>query len=427
MRLVVRPSRLGGQVRAPPSKSYTHRALVIAALARGESRIRNPLLAYDTEATTNCIRALGAEVRREGKIMVVSGTGGRLKPRGRVLDARNSGTTLRLLAGLASLSPKPVMLTGDESLRKRPMAPLLQALSDLGAFTDWRGREGYPPVVVGGRLRGGEVEITGRVSSQFISALLFAGTQAEEEVRISVTDELKSRPYVEITLELLRAAGAEIKHDAGLRRFRIPPGQALSPLDLEIPGDFSSASFLLGGGAITNSEVKVTNLDPAGVQGDKRIVDFLRDFGVEVEATRKAVAVKGGELSGADFDCADNPDLVPVLAVLGAVAVGRTEISNVPHLRVKESDRLRGLRLGLTRLGAEVEELPDGLRLRGVPELSGSEVWSLGDHRLAMAFAVAGLAARGQTQVTRAECIPVSYPSFVEDMRKLGARMEERE
>jgi 3-phosphoshikimate 1-carboxyvinyltransferase len=425
MLLKVKPSKLSGEVTAPPSKSYTHRAFMIAALARGESRIENPLLGFDTEATIEAVRALGAEVVQDGNVWRVHGTAGRVKPSVGTIDAGNSGTTIRLMSAIAALSPTPVRLTGDESILKRPMGPLAEALEKLGARARCEGRQGRPPVVVGGGLSGGEVEITGAVSSQFISALLIASPYARDDVEITITEALRSRPYIEVTLELLEAAGAKIRRNRGLTEFKIPGGQVFRPFDLGIPGDFSSAAFPLGAAALTDSTVKVNNLDVRGAQGDRRIVELLDEFGAEVRVRGKAVEVSGtGGLSGIEADCGDNPDLVPVLALLGSLADGRTRLINIPHLRFKETDRLRALATELRKLGAEVEELPDQLRLEGVRQLRGAKLHSYDDHRMAMAFAVAGLVARGETIVDGAESIPVSYPGFVDDMRKLGAKME---
>ena len=423
--LRVKPSRLVGEVKAPPSKSYTHRAFTVALLARGESKIINPLLSFDTEATIEAVKALGAEVTRKGDVWRVLGTGGELKPRVDLIDVRNSGTTIRLMSAIAALSPKPVRLTGDESILKRPMGPLIEALEKLGARARCEGAKGRPPVVVGGGLKGGEVEITGAVSSQFISALLLTCPCAHDDVELTITEELRSKPYVEITLELLDVANARIKRNKGLTEFKIPGKQTLQPIDLTIPGDFSSAAFVLGAAALTGSKVKVTNLDIKGVQGDRRIVNLLEEFGADVKVMGKTVEVSGaGELNGIEADCGDNPDLVPVLAVLGSLADGGTRLTNIPHLRLKETDRLRALATELRKLGAEVEELHEELRLVGVERLRGTKLNSYGDHRMAMAFAVAGLVAQGETIVDGAESIPVSYPNFVGDMRKLGAKME---
>ncbi len=423
--LKIRPSKISGEVIAPPSKSYTHRAFMIALLAKGESRIKSPLIGYDTLATIDGIKALGAEFVHSEDVWIVRGTGGRIKPNTDVIDTRNSGTTMRLLSAIASLSPKAIRLAGDESTMKRPMGPLVEALQGLGAKTRCEGVEGRPPVVVGGGLVGGDVEITGGVSSQFISALLLATPYAKDDVKLTVTEEPRSKPYVAITLELLELAGAKISRNRKLTEFDIKGGQTLCPIDMTVPGDFSSAAFLLVGAALTASTVRVKNLDVRGVQGDRRIIELLKEFGADVKISGTTVEVFGeGDLSGIEADCADNPDLVPILAVLGSVSDGRTRLLNIPHLRLKETDRLRALSWGLQRLGAEVEELPDELKINGVKIIKGARLTSYGDHRMAMAFAVAGLIARGETTVDGAESIPVSYPSFVEDMQKLGAKIE---
>lgn len=422
--LKIRPSKLSGEVTAPPSKSYTHRAFMLALLAKGESRITKPLIGYDTMATIDAAKNLGAEIVQEGDVWRVRGTGGNLRPRTDLIDARNSGTTIRMMSAIAAISPRSTRLTGDESILKRPMGPLIETLEKLGAKARCEGKEGRPPVVVGGGLVGGDVEITGGMSSQFISALLLAAPYAKDEVNLTITEELRSKPYVEMTLELLDAAGAKVKRDRELMEFNIQGGQIFRPINLTIPGDFSSAAFVLGAAALTESTVRVKNLDTKGAQGDKHILKLLEEFGAEVSVSRNAVEVSGvGELSGIEADCGDNPDLVPILAVLGSVADGRTRLLNIPHLRFKETDRLRALSTELRRLGTEVEELPDELKIDGVEHLKGARLTSYGDHRMAMAFAVAGLVARGETIVDGAESIPVSYPNFVEDMRKLGAKI----
>jgi len=421
--LKVMPSKLDGEVTAPPSKSYTHRAFAVGLLAKGESRISNPLLSLDTQATIDAIKILGARVTQRNNFWHVSGTLGKLSPSSNLIDVKNSGTTLRLMTAIASLSSRSIGLTGDESIRARPMDPLIDALVKLGARGRCEGPHGRPPVVVGGGLKGGSVEISGAISSQFISALLLACPYAKEDVELHVT-ELRSKPYTEMTLEVLDLAGADIKHSSDLMEFTIPGKQIFRPLEFDVPGDFSSAAFMLGAAALAGVNVRVKNLDVRGVQGDKRIVDLLREFGAEVKVKGREVEVSSSDLMGIEADCGDNPDLVPVLAVLGAVAEGTTKLMNIPHLRHKETDRLRALATELRKLGSRVEELPDELRIRGVKQLKGARLNSYGDHRMAMALAVAGLVARGETAVDGAENIPVSYPNFVDDIKKLGAKVE---
>jgi 3-phosphoshikimate 1-carboxyvinyltransferase len=421
--LKVMPSKLEGDVIAPPSKSYTHRAFAAGLLANGESKIANPLLSLDTQATIDAVNILGAQVIHQNNSWHVSGTMGKLRPSSNLIDVKNSGTTLRLMTAIASLSSKSIGLSGDESIRARPIGPLIDALVKLGARARCEGPHGRPPVVVGGGLKGGSIEINGSISSQFISALLLACPYAKEDVELHVT-ELRSRPYTEMTLEVLDIAGADVKHSSDLMEFTIPGGQMFRPLEFDVPGDFSSAAFMLGAGALAGINVKVKNLDMSGVQGDKRIVNLLLEFGAEVKVKGKDVVVSSSDLTGIEADCGDNPDLVPVLAVLGTVAEGTTKLVNIPHLRHKETDRLRALATELRKLGARVEELPDELRIRGVKQLKGTRLNSYGDHRMAMALAVAGLVARGETIVDGAESIPVSYPNFVNDIKKLGAKVD---
>jgi 3-phosphoshikimate 1-carboxyvinyltransferase len=425
MKLEVRPSKVEGNITAPPSKSYTHRAFAISLLAKGKGKVEQPLLSLDTLATLEACKLLGAGIEVERETYQIKGTAGKLKPTGEVIDARNSGTTMRLMTAICSLSPKPIKLIGDESLSKRPMGPLVEALRALGVEARCEGKDGRPPVVVeGGGLQGGEVELNGGISSQFLSALLIACPYASGEVRISVEGELKSKPYVQMTLKYLEEAGAQVKRNQELTKFKIPGRQVFKPLSVRIPGDFSSAAFPLGAAALTG-KVRVGNLDPSDPQGDRRIIELLKDFGAEVRTGPDWVEVEKGGLNGIEVDCGDNPDLVPVLAVLGSVADGTTVISNVPHLRYKETDRLAVLSRGLSKMGAKIVELEDGLKITGVRELKGARVNSYGDHRMAMAFAVAGLVAKGKTVIEGAESIPVSYPNFISHMRALGARLTE--
>lgn len=420
--LNVKPSKLAGEVVAPPSKSYTHRAFAVGMLAEGESRITDPLIGLDTKATIDAAEILGAKISNIRETWVVHGTGGNLKPKTDLIDAQNSGTTIRIMSAIAALSRKPIRLTGDESIKTRPMGPLIEALVKLGAKGKCEGPNGRPPVVVGGGLVGGDIEITGAVSSQFISALLIACPYAREDVTLSVAEEPRSKPYIEITLEVLDAVGAKIRRNKSFTDFKIDGRQVFSPLKLKIPGDFSSAAFVLGAAALTESTVRVSNLNVRGAQGDRRIVELLREFGADVKVRGETVEVTGAGLTGIEADCSDNPDLVPILSVLGAVADGRTRLTNIHHLRFKETDRLRALATELRKLGANIEELPDEIRLNGVKQLKEAKLQSYGDHRMAMALSVAGLVAKGETVVDGAESIPVSYPSFVEDMRKLGAQ-----
>ncbi len=426
--IVVRPSRIEGQIEAQPSKSYTHRLLAIGLLADGESRIKNPLLSLDTRSSVEAVQVLGGNVKEIEDGWKVVGTRGDIRPKRDYIDVRNSGTTLRLMTGVSALSSQRIRLTGDESIVKRPMGPLIKSLSDLGAEAKCEGSKGRPPVVVGGGLEGGETQITGTVSSQFISALLIATPYSEVGVDLEVEDGLKSKPYVRMTLKTLELANVEVDSSSSLMDYSIPGNQTFESFDYSVPGDFSSAAFLLGAAALCKGEVTVNGLDPEDVQGDRKILDLLKDFGADLGIERKSVTVRGGKrLSGIDVDCSDIPDLIPVLAVLGARAEGQTRLYNASHLRYKEVDRLRVLSSELKKMGADIEEMEDGLRITGTGRLGGGKVNSYGDHRMAMAFAIAGLASRDEVRVEGAESTKISYPNFVKDMRSLGAKMETRE
>lgn len=410
--------RLEGKVEAPPSKSYTHRATVLASLADGVSEILKPLESRDTMATFKGCMALGVKaVRGEGK-WVIEGRE-ELRTPDDVINVDNSGTTIRLLTAVSALAPGFTVLTGDDSIRRRPMKPLLEALSQLGVECWSTKGDGTPPIVVkGGGIRGGETHIRGDVSSQFVSALLVVSPVAEADTSIFLTSELKSRPYVDITIEVMEAFGVRVERkdrSFHTRRGRYRPARFL------VPGDFSSASFLLAAAAITDSDVTVTNLDFNSPQGDKKIIDVLRQMGCRVDVGDRWVRIRGGGgLVGVEVDCGDTPDLLPVVSVLGAFAEGETRIFNAEHVRFKESDRISVMAKELSKMGVNVEERKDGLVVKG-GRVRGGAVDAHGDHRVFMALTVAGLAAEGETIISGEESVDVSYPSFLEDLAKLGA------
>ncbi len=426
--LTVSPSIVEGEVEAQPSKSYTHRYFSLALLADGKSRIRNPLLSLDTKATLRAVQVLGGEVEISSDSVEIVGTGGELSPRGNKIDVGNSGTTLRIMTAISSLTPEKIQLTGDQSILERPMGPLVDSLNDLDVSAECQGRDGRPPVLVGGDLVGGETVITGDVSSQFISALLIAGLRSEVGIDLEIEEDLKSKPYVEITLKTIEEAGGVVKPSSSLLSYNIPGEQSLEPMDCSVPGDYSSAAFILCAGALSPEGVKVNNLDPEDVQGDRRIIDLLEDFGASVYVEDDAVRVVGREnISGIDADCSDNPDLVPILTVLGALSEGTTRLYNVGHLRYKEVDRLDVITRELRKLGVKVEEKEDSLKVFGGNEISGGEVRSHGDHRIAMSLAVAGMYAEGPVKVKNFDCVNISYPDFVEDVRSLGVNLDYEE
>lgn len=338
------------------------------------------------------------------------------------IDARNSGTTLRLMTGIVALLPGTTVLTGDASLRKRPMGPLVDALEQLGAKARTLGAEGRPPVEVTGPMRGGEVTVPGSVSSQFLSSLLIACPLAATATHLRVTPPILSEPYVEITQTMVGRFGVRV--DGGGTEFDIPAEQRYTPVDFVVPGDFSSAAFPLVAAAVADGDVAVDSLDPALPQGDRRIVEILQAFGAEVHSDAHSVRVRGSRLTAQTVDLGATPDLFPVLAVLATQADGVSRFLNGAQLRLKESDRIESTVAFLKAMGADVQGMPDGCIVSGPTRLSGASVDSLGDHRIVMAAAVAGLVAKGPVEISDGEAFRVSYPAFLEDFRALGADLE---
>jgi 3-phosphoshikimate 1-carboxyvinyltransferase len=300
--------------------------------------------------------------------------------------------------------------------------PLLESLRELGVESHVQ-ENGSSVTVCGGGIRGGRTSIRGDVSSQFISGLLFACPKAEKDTEISVTTKLESRGYVEMTLEVLAKHGLKCAVNDDFSCLRIPSNQSYVPCDHVVPGDFSSAAFLLAAAAVTSSHVTVENLCYRTCQGDKAIVDILSEMGATVTTKDDSVAVESGQLTCVDVDAADVPDLVPICAVLGCYAKGQSQIYNAKRLRYKESDRLNSISTELKKMGADVTVNEDGLTINGGNKLRGATVDPHNDHRIAMACAVAALGAEGKTKIQNIECINKSYPHFFSDMRMLGVNV----
>ncbi|HUM82086.1 MAG TPA: 3-phosphoshikimate 1-carboxyvinyltransferase, partial [Methanothrix sp.] len=373
----------------------------------------------DTRATISASQAFGAEIDIDEDVKI-KGVADRPRTPEDVIDVLNSGTTLRFCSAVAALTEGAV-LTGDASIRSRPNGPLLSSLSDLGAQAFSIRNNGKAPLVVRGRMKGGTARLDGSVSSQFLSALLISAPLAEEETRIVIQGELKSRPYAEMTLDMLAEAGIRI--EPGEQEFLVPGNQSFGLKGYTIPGDFSSASYPMAAAAVTGSEVTVKGVLPSR-QGDSAIIDILRRMGAEVSWDREKgdLMVRGGELQAVDVDAGRTPDLVPTIAVLGALAKGKTTVFNAEHVRHKETDRLHAMAVELSRMGADIKERPDGLEITG-GKLHGAKVHGHHDHRIVMALAVAGLVA-GDTEIDTAESVDVSYPGFFAQMKGLGAEVE---
>ena len=395
---------------------------MLGALTHDHFHLKSPLISEDTKATLDALFAMGSEVRPGPNSVKIFCDEFRAAPG--VIDARNSGTTIRLMTGVASLLPSSTTLTGDESLVRRPMGPLVEALEQLGARCAYLGKTGTPPLTVRGPISGARAEMPGGVSSQFVSSLLIASTQKKNKTEIAVQGELRSRPYVDITLQMLKEFGAEVEDDEDT--FKIPGGQVLRKDSYEVPGDYSSAAFPLAAAAVTGGDVTVKHLPGHSPQGDKAILDYLRAFGAKAITSDDSVRVAGSHLSGTEIDVRHTPDLFPILAVIGSVAEGKTVLSGGENLKHKESDRIATTTSFLQTMGARIRPKLDGCEIVGVDRLQGGVVHTNGDHRVLMAASVAALVSSTETRIEDDQSYKVSYPGFLRDMHQLGCRLEVR-
>jgi 3-phosphoshikimate 1-carboxyvinyltransferase len=416
----IRPIRqLDRTVWVPGSKSYTQRALVLAALADGESTLKNVLWSDDTEHLARALRLLGAGIHARGDDLLVRGTAGVIANPGREIRLGNNGTAIRLLSGVVSLGRGDFVLTGDRRLCERPIGHLTEALKSFGVDAVTRDGTGFPPVIIRARgIHGGRAVLVNIDSSQYISSLLICGALAERDCTIDVQGRIPSQPYVDMTIDAMRVFGVEAAADEP-GRYRVRGGQAYRETSCVIEGDVSSASYFFLAAALCRGTVRVENLDARTLQGDIGLLDVMRDLGVKVEASDAGIRVTGRDLQEGPFtfDLGDMPDMVPTLAVLVAVRRGRTVIRNVAHLRVKESNRLAALVSELRRVGARAEEIEDGLVIEGGGSLHGAEIQTYGDHRIAMSFAMLGLAVPGIRIADRA-CVSKSFPGFWNELEK---------
>jgi 3-phosphoshikimate 1-carboxyvinyltransferase len=424
-RIQVRRSRIAGTVRCPSSKSYTHRALAISSLAPGQSTVTSALLARDTLATLACCRALGAEIIEKNGTVLVQGRHD-FGPPENVLNCENSGTTIRIMTAISGLAKGGhVVLTGDDSLRKRPMQPILDALGPLGVEAFSTKSNGTPPLIVkGGGIRGGTTEIDGSISSQFISGLLIAGIYADSEITLKIKGELVSKPYVSATMAVMAQFGVQVDHDPGMLEYHIRRAEYKSG-KFDVPSDFSTAALILSAGALAGEKLKVRGLNFGLPQGDSQIVEIMEQMGCAVKAdrTKGEVVVQGAEsLDGGEFNLADTPDLLPVVSVLALKAKSPVKITGVAHARVKETDRVANIAHELAKLGAKIDEFHDGLTISAPKKLKNASLQAYNDHRLFMAFTIAAMMTE-KSVVDGAESVDVSYPTFVQDMRRLGARL----
>ncbi len=421
MNVTSKKSTLNGTVEIPGSKSHTIRALIIGALACGESVIEEPLDSVDTRSAAAAVCALGARINTDSVTWTITGVEGKPIIPGNVIDVGNSGTTLYMIMGTASLVDGWTILTGDDQIRRRTAQPLIDALKGLDVQVFSTQGNGMAPIAIKGVMKGGSTRVAG-ISSQYISSLLMACPLAKNDSDIVVT-KLNERPYVHMTLDWLHREGILLDIDEDMTRILIKGNQHYPPFKQRIQGDFSSATFLLCAGALVGGTVTLRGLEMNDPQGDKAVIDILREMGAEITCSEHDITVHGASLRGTEIDMNAIPDALPMLSVCACFAGGTTVLRNVAQARIKETDRIAVMASELRKLGANVSELPDGLVIRGTG-LQGGCVHGHGDHRVVMAMTIAGLAADGAVTVDTAESADITFPGFWNKMLSLGAELD---
>ena len=418
MKCKVEKANLSGLISCPPNKSYTHRAIFLASLAKGRSIIRNVLLSRDTIATINACKVLGAEIKVDGSSLTIKGKE-QLIPQESEIDASNSGTTIRISTAIASLYDTKISLTGDSSLKKRPMRPLLDALERLGATCT--STDGKPPITIKGKITGGSTNISGSVSSQFLSALFIAAPRTDKGITVEIDGDLVSKPYLDATIAIMKKFGVAVNTISPYKKYNIPK-QDYKPIDFTVPSDFSSLAILLSAAVLIGDNMSIAASVGNLPQGDIEILSHLEKMGVQLDIGDIITAKPPQLLKGGRFDLSNTPDLLPAMAILALKTSKPIEIFNVRHARFKETDRIAILARELPKLGINVSEKEDGLILEAPKTVKSAELDSAEDHRLFMAFSIAGMFA-GNCTVTDPNSVDVSYPTFVEDMNRIGARI----
>ncbi|MBI4858291.1 MAG: 3-phosphoshikimate 1-carboxyvinyltransferase [Acetobacterium woodii] len=418
----ITPRLLTGGLEIPPSKSVSHRAIIAAGLAHGESVISNVLMSQDMIATCNAMVALGANITYQEEAnkrytLTIKGCDP-LELKTETIDCNESGSTLRFIIPIVLLQPKRAVITGKGRLVTRPMKPFYEIFEEKSIHYEHLTKEQDLPLALEGRLTPGTYRIDGGVSSQFITGLLFALPLLTEDSVIELTSTLESKPYIDITLDVLNAFGIEIVNEND-QRFLIKGNQAYTPCHYRVEGDFSQGAFWLVAGTI-GEMMDCQDLNYNSQQGDKVIVDILKEMGGDIRVEADKLVVKKSQTQGTVIDVSQCPDLVPILGVLGSLSSGTTTIVNGERLRFKESDRLMATADVLNKLGGKVEETSDGLVIHGIEGFTGGHVQSHNDHRIAMAVAIASICADGKIVLDGAESVNKSYPHFWEDFKEMG-------
>ena len=420
MNCKIEKAKITGEVNCPSNKSYTHRGIFLASLAGNNSKVENILLSADTKATIEACRKFGAiiEVNNASITVKESIKIGTKVPQ---INTENSGTTIRIAIGIASLFSEEITLTGDESIQKRPMQPLLDALSSIGAKCT--SMDGKPPVTIKGKVLGGDISIPGNLSSQFISSLLISAPLTQNGINLKIEGDLVSKPYLDATIATMRKFGVSVQTLIPYKKYNITP-QIYKNTTFTVPIDFSSLALLLSFTVLNGEDITIKGSMGNLPQGDEAFIDFLEQLGVSVTINENEIKIKSPEkLKGGVFDLRNSPDLLPPLSILSLISSKPIEIVNVKHARLKETDRIAILARELPKIGINVQEKEDGLILESSGSLTGAKLDSENDHRLFMTFCIAGTYI-GNCTVTDSKSVEVSYPNFIEEMNRLGAKIQ---
>ena len=427
-KLEISKSFLEGNIKCPPSKSYTHRAIAIASLADGKSTISNPLLSRDTIATISGCKMFGIKIEKSNEnvnCIQILGKNQFETPKD-IIDAKNSGTTIRILTSMAGLVKNGyTILTGDDSLKTRPMQPLISALNQLGVHAFSSNEKNTPPLIVkGGGIKGGLVSIEGGISSQFISSLLISCSYALTDVEIRVKGKQVSIPYITSTIETMKKFGISIEHNKEYLNYFIS-NYKYRPTDFTIPGDFSSASLIIAAGVLCGGKIAIGGMNFQYPQGDMAIIDIVRQMGGDIKINKEkgeVIVYGSNSLDGIECNLVNCPDLLPVVSILSLKARTPMRIFGISHARFKETDRVSIITNELRKMGVDVSENEDELLINPVKGLKNVEFDSHNDHRLFMSFTIASMLTN-KSIVKGAESIDVSYPSFINEIKRLGANI----
>ena len=427
MKIKIKPSILNGTIEIPPSKSYSHRAVIAAALAESEkkSKIDNLKFSVDITTTTDIMENWGAKINREESFLEIIGNGGKFVPKDKYVQCNESGSTIRFLIPIGITDENELIFDGNGKLVDRPLDSYYRIFDKQGIF--YKNENGKLPLTVNGKLKAGNYEIDGNISSQFITGLLYALPLLDGDSKLIINKNLESKGYIDLTLEILKLAGIEIMNN-DYKSFDIKGNQIYKPFDYTVEGDYSQVAFWIVAGIISanrDNEVKCLHVNKNSLQGDREIIEIVQRMGANLEIFDDYVIVKPSKTKGTVIDISQCPDIGPILTVLAALSEGETRIINGERLRIKESDRITSIKTELNKLGANVAEEGDSLIIQGVEGFTGGvtvNAWN--DHRIAMSLAIASTRCEKEIILEEAESVRKSYPHFWDDFVKMGGEIE---